>query len=132
MKKINSEKINIVFDGTESSKSEIVYNNIIDNMNLSEEEQIAYLKSKVTNLEIETRNKVMTLILFIIGLLGISFGLFLMVINIHWLGIIIVLGTFFAVLAKIIYMYRGVSRLSRNIDYDRIENLRKALNSKLK
>ena len=60
------DKILLKITGDESSKSEIVYNNIIDN--LGKEDQIKYLKSKVTLLEVQMKNKLIALILFLIVL----------------------------------------------------------------
>ena len=48
-----NEELNIVINGEENSKSEIVYNNVIKNMKLTKEEQVEYLKQKVSYLELE-------------------------------------------------------------------------------
>ena len=46
------KKINISITGDESNRSEIIYNNVISNMSLTEEEQIKYLKRKYETLEL--------------------------------------------------------------------------------
>ncbi|MBS7021124.1 MAG: hypothetical protein KH135_04585, partial [Firmicutes bacterium] len=56
------EPMSILIRGNEKNKNEIIYNNIVDKMdemNLTKEEQVEYLKSKVSILELETHNKVM-------------------------------------------------------------------------
>ena len=60
-----NDKVDISINGNESSKSEIVYNNIIQN--LDKEEQVKYLKNKVTTLELEMKNKMVALILILIS-----------------------------------------------------------------
>ena len=53
MKKDN-KKLKIVINGNEKNKSEIVYNNLLNNMDstdLSKDKQIDYLKSRINFLE---------------------------------------------------------------------------------
>lgn len=128
----NKENINIVIDGTESNKSEIIYNNVIQNMDLSKEEQVAYLKTKVSLLELEMKNKIWVMLLVIISIAGMSAGIYFMVANIYFLGIIFILGTFLGVVSKLYFMYLTMMKLNRNADYDKIEHLRRMLNMKLK
>ena len=55
------KKIKITIDGNEKNKSEIVYNNVIDDMNdnnLSKEQQIEYLKERINYLETSMKNKI--------------------------------------------------------------------------
>ena len=43
--------VKVNFNGTEKNKNEIIYNNIIgtmEDMNISKQEQIEYLKQKIT------------------------------------------------------------------------------------
>ena len=54
------EPISILIRGNEKNKNEIIYNNIVDKMdemNLSKDDQVEYLKSKISILESETHNK---------------------------------------------------------------------------
>ena len=92
-----NEELNIVINGEENSKSEIVYNNVIKNMKLTKEEQVEYLKQKVSYLELEMKNRNLLLLLFLSSLLGMGFGAFLMFIDIYWLGVLFIFGTFFVV-----------------------------------
>ena len=124
--------INITIDGTENNKSEIIYNNVIQNMELSEEEQVRYLKLKVSLLEMEMRNKMWLLILTIISLIGMGSGIYFLMIDIYFLGIILVVGTFSGVVAKLFSMYNIMMDMNHNTEFDKIEHLRKMLNMKLK
>ena len=48
------EPISILIRGNEKNKNEIIYNNIVDKMdemNLSKDDQVEYLKSKISILE---------------------------------------------------------------------------------
>lgn len=127
-----NEELNIVINGEENSKSEIVYNNVIKNMKLTKEEQVEYLKQKVSYLELEMKNRNLLLLLFLVSLLGLGFGSFLIVLNIYWLGIIFIFGTFFAVSLKAYAMYKNMIKVARNKDFDKVEQLRNMLNLKLK
>ena len=58
---MDKNNISISINGNEKNKNEIIYNNILDSMdekNISKDEQIEYLKSKVANLESEVKNKI--------------------------------------------------------------------------
>lgn len=127
-----NEQLNIYISGEENNKSEIVYNNVVKNMKLSKEEQVEYLKTKVTQLELEMKNRKLITILLLISLFGIGFGLFLMVLNIYWLGIIVVFSTFFGVAIRAYIMYKNMVKMVRTSEYDKVEKLRQMLNLKLK
>ncbi|MFV0249904.1 MAG: hypothetical protein ACK5HP_02580 [Bacilli bacterium] len=128
----NKEKLKINISGKEQNKGEIVYNNLIDNLNLSEVEQLEYLKSRVAYLELELQNKMMTIILCVISLIGIGLGLYLMVLDIYFLGVIFVVTTFSLVVIRFYLMYHNTVKTTKNIEFDKIENLRKLLNTTLK
>lgn len=127
-----NEELNITISGEENSKSEIVYNNIIKNMKLTKEEQVEYLKQKVAYLELEMKNRNLLLMLFIVSILGLGFGSFLMIKNIYWLGLIFIFGTFFIVSFRAYTMYKSTIKFARNKEFDKVEQLRNMLNLKLK
>lgn len=130
--KTKEKGISITMDGTENNKSEIIYNNVIQNMDLTEEEQVRYLKTKVTLLELEMKNKIWLMILALISVLGMSAGLYFMVIDIYVLGVLLVIGTFLGVVIKLYFMYQTMMQMNRDTEYDKIEHLRRMLNMKLK
>ena len=132
MKVKDLKKINIAINGDENNKTEIVYNNVIQNMGLTEEEQIKYLKSKISELEIEKRNRTLTFLLILISIVGMSFGLFLMVKDLYFLGTLFILTTFIGVIIRFYLMYKNVMNINKNMEYDKIEQLRKLLNERIR
>lgn len=126
------EKINISITGEEKDKSEIVYNNIIENMKLSKDQQVRYLKDKVTRLEVEMRNRMVAVILVILSILGMGFGIYFMTQSLYLLGSIIIIGTFVGVMIRFYFMYRSILRITRSMEFDKIEHLRRILSMKLK
>lgn len=127
-----NEELNITISGEENSKSEIIYNNVIKNMKLTKEEQVEYLKQKVSYLEIEMKNRNLLLLLFLVSILGLGFGSFLMIMDIYWLGLILIFGTFIIVSFRAYVMYKTTIKFARNKEFDKVEQLRNMLNLKLK
>ena len=101
-----NEGLNIYISGEENNKNEIVYNNVVKNMKLTKEEQVEYLKHKVSQLELEMKNKMLISILCLISIVGICFGIFLIILDVYLLGIILVFGTFSGVAIRFYLMYK--------------------------
>ena len=102
MKIKDPKKINIMINGDESDREEIIYNNIISNLNLTTEEQLAYLKNRNLILELELKNRRLTALLSFISLVGITLGIILLIQNIYFLGILFILVTFIGVITRFI------------------------------
>ena len=132
MKVMKNEKVNIYINGDENTKNEIIYNNILDNLKLTEKDELNYLKDKVINLEIENKNKILTILLILVSILGITFGCYLLIIDIYVLGIIIIASTFIGVMLRSYLMFKNMLKVNKSSKYERIEHLRKLLESKLK
>lgn len=132
MKKSEVKKINISINGDENNKTEIVYNNVIQNMNLTTEEQISYLKNKINELELENKNRMLTILLIFISLLGMGFGLFLLIYDQYALGSLFVITTFIGVIIRFYLMYKNATKLNKNIEYEKIEQIRRLLNERIK
>lgn len=124
------EKIDISIDGTEKTKNEIVYNNVMKN--LTKEEQINYLRSKVTNLELEMKNKTVALILIISSLICFSIGIYFLIADLYILGSVVIIATFIASMIRFYMMYKSILDVNHNMEFDKLEHLRKMLNMKLK
>ena len=103
----------------------------MDKMALSKEEQLDYLKSRITELEQEHKNKLQIILLTIIFSIILAFGLFLIIQEFYTLGVIISFTIFFA---SIITIYKLSKNFKNNLDdkYEEIETIRKLINSKLK
>ena len=125
-----TEKIDIVINGDETSKSEIVYNNVIENLN--QEDQIKYLKSKVTILEIEMKNKIIALILFLIVVVGFSIGIYFLILDLYLLGSLIIFLTFIGVMIRFSMMYKSIIKVTHSMEFDKVEKLKKLLDKRLK
>ncbi len=126
------KKINISITGDESNRSEIIYNNVISNMSLTEEEQIKYLKRKSETLELELKNKKLTILLTIISIIGISFGIMLLVKDLYFLGTLFIVITFVGVICRFYLMYKNMIQSTKSKEFEKIENLKRILEDKLK
>ena len=127
-----NDKVKISITGEERSKNEIVYNNIIEKLKLTEEEQVKYLKNKVTNLEIEMHNKMITILLILLSIIGLTLGIGLIIMDIYILGILFVIATFVFVAIKFYLMYKKMLKITKSMEFDKIEHLRDILNMHLK
>lgn len=132
MKIKDFKKINISINGEEANRNEIIYNNVISNLNLTQEEQIDYLKKKATNLEMELKNRRLTTLLCFISLIGISFGVFLLIQDIYALGIAFIAITFIGVITRFSLMYKNMLNNNKSQEFDKIEQLKKLLEERLK
>ena len=129
---MKNEKVNIYINGDENTKNEIIYNNILENLKLTEKDELNYLKDKVINLEIESKNRILTILLILVSILGISLGSYLLIIDIYVLGIVIISATFIGVMLRSYLMFKNMLKVNKSTKYEKIEHLRKLLDSKLK
>lgn len=125
-----NEKVNISINGNEKSKNEIIYNNVMEELN--QEEQVKYLKSKVTRLELEMKNKMVALILILSSIIGFSIGIYFLILNLFVLGTIIIFSTFIVVMIRFYMMYKSILNIIRDKEFDKVDQLYKLLNSRLK
>lgn len=132
MKSKEFKKINITINGEEANRSEIIYNNVISNMNLNNEEQVKYLKNRAVLLELQLKNRRLTTLLCLISIIGISFGIFLLVKDLYLLGSVFIIITFIGVIVRFCLMYKTIIDNTKNKDFEKIENLKEILESKLK
>ncbi len=132
MKIKDPKKINIMINGDESDREEIIYNNIISNLNLTTEEQLAYLKNRNLNLELELKNRRLTALLSFISLVGITLGIILLIQNIYFLGILFILVTFIGVITRFYLMYKNMIESNKHSEFEKIEQLKKLLEERLK
>lgn len=126
--------MNININGYEKNKNEIIYNNLIENMDcmeVSKDEQIEYLKLKLSNLEADFHNKLMVALLLFLALISLGLGLYLMYIKLYLLGLIFVLASFIGLAYKLVKTAKQ-NNVIRNRKYDEIERIRSLLGMKLK
>ena len=126
------KKINITINGEESNRSEIIYNNIISNLNLTKEDQVKYLKNRASLLELELKNKRLTTLLCLISLIGIGFGIFLISSDLYFLGTLFILITFIGVVIRFNLMYKNIIESTKSKEFEKVELLKQILEEKLK
>lgn len=127
--------MNIKITGEEKYKSEIVYNNLVDSMKemkLSKDEQIEYLKSKLEAVETETHLKMVYICTILAGIIGVGFGLYFVAIDQYLFGTILAFGTLALMIYKLYLIIQTQNVVSKDENYDKIENLRKMLDMRLK
>lgn len=126
------KKINILINGDEKDRSEIIYNNIISNLNLTEEEQVKYLKDKATKLELELRSRSLTMLLCIISLIGIGFGIFLLVNDLYIIGSLFITITFIGVITRFYLMYQNIINKTKSREFEKVDALKEILEDRLR
>ena len=133
MKK-EKNSINIAINGKDETKSQIVYNNVINNMekmSLTKDEQLEYLKTRLTTLENDQKNKLRLAVIILVFTILLFFGLFLIIEDFHTFGVILSLLTFFGVIFTII-KFSKYTKTEITDKFEEIETVRKLLNAKLK
>lgn len=134
MKKDN-KKLKIVINGNEKNKSEIVYNNLLSNMDsteVSKDKQIAYLKSRINFLETNIKSKALFTLIILINFVILCLGIFLICINYKILGTIVSIISFISIIISLTKFYKNYNNIEMQNDFSELDSLRKILNSKLK
>lgn len=134
-KEVVKPKIHISINGDEKYKSEIVYNNVMNIMNdknITKEDQVEYFKEKLTLLEASRKNTFKQIIIFGVGFLLLALGLFLICIDFYTLGIIFSLISYILTVILIIKFTNNNSYALQSKKYEEIETLRKIIDSKIK
>lgn len=116
------------------SKSEILYDNVVTNMEsmkLNKDEQIEYLKTRVSILEQENKKKYDFIVLGLICLLSLVIGIALLILNFYTLGSFVVVGASFYGIFKAYMLASKENKFSLD-KYEEVEAIRKIISSKLK
>lgn len=131
---MENDILKIAVSGDEKNKNEIVYNNVVDAMDrlkMSKEEQVDYLKLKLTTLETEYQNNMTIFVTVVLSLVLIIIGIYLLVTNDYVLGIVFVLIGFLATVYKLIKTLIS-DRKIRNKRFMELESIRNSLSDILK
>ncbi len=126
--------LNIAVSGDEKNKNEIVYNNIVDTMDklkMTKQEQIDYLKLKITTLENEYQNNMIILITLILSFAIMCVGIYLLITDDYLLGSIFIIFAFGLTVYKLIKTLAR-DRKIRNKKFLELESIRNSLNAILK
>jgi hypothetical protein len=116
------------------SKSEILYDNIVSNMEsmkLNKDEQIEYLKTRVSILEQENKRKIDLVILCLSCLFSLVIGIALLILNFYTLGSFVVVGSCSYGVVKTYMLASKDNKFSLD-KYEEVEAIRKIISSKLK
>ena len=128
------KEMTISISGEELNKSEIIYNNIVkrmEEMDMTKDEQIEYLKNRVATLENDSKNKIFISLFVLLGLGLNIFGLYLMCASLYTFGIVFVLSGFLVTTIKLLLVIKKYLHF-KNIKYSEVDRLKTILNSKLK
>lgn len=130
----NKNGMNISITGEELNKSEIIYNNVVKTMeelDMSKDEQIEYLKTRVASLENDSKNKIFISLFILLGLGLNIFGLYLMCSSLYTFGIVFVLSGFLVTIIKLLLVIKKYFQF-KNVKFSEIDRLKNILNSRLK
>ena len=131
---MKKDKMVININDKSSSKSEIIYDNVVSNMedmSLNKNDQIEYLKTRISNLEKEQKLRYDLIILGLSAMFALIIGITFMILNFYVIGIFIIFTTCFVSC----YHTFKLSSNNKNISLDKfeeIEEIRKIISSKLK
>ena len=114
----------------EKSKEEIIYNHILST--LSPEEQIKYLKSKVLGLENDLKRRTHYIFLFLITFLFLCLGILLLAFDLYIFGIFVIFLVFVGIILRFMFMLRSYQGEMQGNEFDKVEELKKSLQKKLK
>lgn len=114
----------------EKSKEEIIYNHILST--LSPEEQIKYLKSKVLGLEKDLKRRTHYIFLFLITFLFLCLGILLLAFDLYIFGIFVIFLVFVGIILRFMFMLRSYQGEMQGNEFDKVEELKKSLQKKLK
>lgn len=131
---MEKEILNIAISGEEKNKNEIIYNNIVEAMEtlkMSKDDQIEYLKMKVSNMEHQYHNNVVILIVLVVSFMLMCLGLYLVATNEFLLGVVLTFIGFGLSIIKLLTTIRKNNTI-RNKKYIELESLRDSLSSILK
>lgn len=131
---MKKKTINISINDKNETKSQVVYNNVLDSMeksSMTKEEQLDYLKTRISYLEDSTKEKQLYLVCCIIFLIILSLGIFLTVLKYVAFGTVLIVLAFFG---NMYFTYRISKKYKKNNDnaYEEIDAIREVINSRLK
>ena len=131
---MKKKSINISINDKNETKSQVVYNNVLDSMeknSMSKEEQLDYLKSRISYLEDSNKEKQQYLICSFIFLVILSLGIFLSVLSYIVFGTILIICSFFG---NMFFTYKIAKKFVKSNDntYEEIDAIREIINSRLK
>lgn len=127
----NNEKMNIVIEGNEKNRSEIIYNNLLGQLD-TKDAKIEYLKERLTQVENDNRNKMVGTLTILLGTLGLFMSYVFMMSKLYYVGIPLGFVSFFGVILKLIKLFKETLNIYKSDKFKQVENLHHLLDKKLK
>ena len=131
---MKKDKMVININDKSSSKSEIIYDNVVSNMeemSLNKTDQIEYLKTRISNLEKEQKLKYDFIVLGLSALFALIIGVTFMILNFYVIGIFIIFTTCFVSCYHTFKLSSNQKKISLE-KFEEIDEIRKYISSKLK
>lgn len=131
---MKKDKMVININDKSNSKSEIVYDNVVSNMeemSLNKNDQIEYLKTRISNLEKEQKLKYDLIVLGLSSLFALIIGVTFMILNFYVIGIFIIFTTCFVSCYHTFKLSGNQKKISLE-KFEEIDEIRKYISSKLK
>lgn len=125
------EKVSILID-EERSKEELIYNNVVRNLNLSNHDEIKYLKKKMFSLEEELKTRMMYTLVFLFAFVTLCFGIILLAFDLYVLGAILIFSTFIFIVIKLLLHSKKLLKQKEDGEFEKVDELKKLLEDKLK
>ena len=131
---MKKDKMVININDKSNSKSEIVYDNVVSNMeemSLNKTDQIEYLKTRISNLEKEQKLKYDLIVLGLSSMFALVIGVTFMILNFYVIGIFIIFTTCFVSCYHTFKLSSNQKKISLE-KFEEIDEIRKYISSKLK
>ena len=131
---MKKDKIVININDKNDSETTIVYDNVVSNMNdmsMNQDDQIEYLKSRITDLEKQQKQRFDFIILGLSALFALVIGVTFMILNFYFVGILIIFSTCFISCYHTFKLSNNQKNFSLE-KFENIEEIRKVISSKLK
>lgn len=131
---MKKDKMVISINDKSNSKSEIVYDNVVSNMeemSLNKTDQIEYLKTRISNLEKEQKLKYDLIVLGLSSMFALVIGVTFMILNFYVIGIFIIFTTCFVSCYHTFKLSSNQKKISLE-KFEEIDEIRKYISSKLK
>lgn len=131
---MKKNKLVININDKNSSKSEIIYDNVVSNMNdmsMNQNEQIEYLKTRISDLEQSQKQRYDFIILGLSLFFALVIGVTFMILNFYIVGIFIIFISSFIGCYHTFKLSSGNKGVSLE-KFEEIEEIRKVISSKLK
>jgi len=128
---MENKNINIEIQN-EISKEELIHNNVVSNLDLSLEEEVNYLRYRVSTLERDLKARMMYAILLLSAFVILCTGIILVINDIYLIGTFFILFAFGFVVVKFYLQLKKEINKSSRAEFHKIEQMKKRLEEKLR